>query len=59
MAQLLELREQVERCRRLARDCTDESARDTLLRLGDEYSAKALALDDADSPVENVGSDGT
>jgi hypothetical protein len=43
MAQSFHLREQAERCRRLARDSTDPSLRDSLLRLADEYAARASA----------------
>ena len=41
MAQSFHLREQAERCRRLARDSTDPSLRDSLMRLADEYTARA------------------
>jgi hypothetical protein len=41
MAQLFYLLEQIERCRRLARDSTDPVLRDSLLRLADEYAARA------------------
>jgi hypothetical protein len=41
MAQSFYLREQAERCRRLARDSTDPSLRDSLVQLADEYAARA------------------
>jgi hypothetical protein len=41
MAQLFYLLEQIERCRRLARDSTDPVLRDSLLRLAGEYAARA------------------
>jgi hypothetical protein len=43
MAQSPTLSEQAERCRRLARDSTDPRLRDTLMRLADEYTARASA----------------
>jgi hypothetical protein len=43
MAHSLPLREQAERCRRLARDCTNDDVRDGLLRLAAEYIAEAAA----------------
>jgi hypothetical protein len=51
MALSFHLREQAERCRRLARDSTDPSLRDSLLRLADEYAARASAQ-------ENDGTNG-
>lgn len=50
MAQSLHLREQAERCRRLARGSTDVSLRDRLLELADEYAARAAAAADPESP---------
>ena len=41
MAQLFYLVEQIERCLRLARDSTDPVLRDSLLKLADEYAARA------------------
>jgi hypothetical protein len=41
MAQSFHPREQAERCRRLARDSTDPVLRDSLMRLADEYAARA------------------
>jgi len=55
MAQSLHLREQAGRCRRLARDCTDQDARDGLFKLADEYSARAAALEVAESIVRKAG----
>jgi hypothetical protein len=43
MPQTAHLREQAERCRRLARDSTDPILHDSLLKLADEYSARADA----------------
>ena len=57
MAQSAEYRDKAERCRRLARDCTDQDAREALLKLGDEYSAHATALANAESRARNQGSD--
>jgi hypothetical protein len=61
MAQLFYLLEQVERCRRLARDSTDPVLRDGLLRLADEYAARADKLpnagEDGDTTVWQAGSD--
>jgi hypothetical protein len=56
MAQSLYFREQAGRCRRLARDCTDEHARDGLFKLANEYSARAAALDHAAQQVPEPGS---
>lgn len=57
MAQSLHLREQAERCRRLARDSTDTNVRDRLLELADEYAARAAAMEDPESPARDAGSD--
>jgi hypothetical protein len=46
MAQSPELREQAERCRRLARDCTDPELRDSLMKLAEEFTARAGAQAD-------------
>ena len=43
MDQPFYLREQAERCRRLARDCTDPMLRDSLLTLAEEYTGRASA----------------
>jgi hypothetical protein len=43
MAQAFCLREQAERCRRLARESTDPALRDSLLKLADEYTVRADA----------------
>jgi hypothetical protein len=40
MAKSFHLREQAERCRRLAHDCTDPALRDGLLRLAEGYAAR-------------------
>jgi hypothetical protein len=62
MAQLCYLLEQIERCRRLARDSTDPVLRDSLLRFADEYAARAGDLQNAaeysdDATVWQAGSD--
>jgi hypothetical protein len=61
MAQFFYLLEQIERCRRLARDSTDPVLRDSLLRLADEYAARAgdreNASEDDDATVWQAGSD--
>lgn len=49
MAQSFHLREQAERCRRLARDSTDPNLRDSLMRLADEYAARANARESDDA----------
>ena len=49
MAQSFHLREQAERCRRLARDSTDPNLRDSLMRLADEYAARASAQESEDA----------
>jgi hypothetical protein len=43
MAQSFPLREQAERCHRLARDSTDPVLRHDLLKLAEEYTARADA----------------
>jgi hypothetical protein len=48
MAQPFHLREQAERCRRLARDSTDPVLRDHLLKLAGEYTARADAGENDD-----------
>ena len=40
---LASLKEQAERCRRLARDSTDSALHDGLLKLADEYTVRADA----------------
>ena len=49
MAQSFQLREQAERCRRLARDSTDSVLRDSLLSLAEEYASRV------DAEAENDG----
>ena len=51
MARSFYLLEQAERCRRLARDSTDPSVRDSLFMLADEYTAKADAQEQDDEPA--------
>jgi hypothetical protein len=48
MAQSLYLREQAERCRRLARGTNDLVTQERLLKLAAEYRAQADAQDAAD-----------
>jgi hypothetical protein len=57
MAQSLHLREQAERCRGLAGDCTDLNLRGSLLRLAEEYAARAGAQVNDDTAVWQAGSD--
>jgi hypothetical protein len=57
MAASFYLREQAERCRRLARDSTDPALRDSLLRLAEEYAERAVAEKNDDPPVWQVGRD--
>jgi hypothetical protein len=65
MAQLFYLVEQIERCLRLARDSTDPVLRDSLLKLADEYAARAdkvengaaNASDNEDPTAWQAGSD--
>jgi CRP-like cAMP-binding protein len=59
MAQSLQLREQAERCRRLARGATDSSLQNRLLRLADEYAARAAALQGREIPIRDAGSENT
>jgi hypothetical protein len=56
MAQPFHLREQAERCRRLTRDSTDPSLRDSLLKLAEEYAARAGAQENGDTTVWQAGS---
>ena len=57
MAQSFHLREQAERCRRLARDCTDPALRDSLVRLAEEYAARAGAQENDDMTIWQAGAD--
>ena len=57
MAQSLHLREQAERCRRLARDTTDTILRERLFELADEYAARAAAMEDPESPARDASAD--
>ena len=52
MPQLFFLREQAERCRRLARDSTDLALRDSLVRLAEEYTARADAQENEEENRE-------
>jgi hypothetical protein len=51
MAQSFFLREQADRCRRLARSTSDSLTQERLLKLAAEYEAQADAQDDADEEV--------
>jgi hypothetical protein len=56
MPQSFPLREQAERCCRLARDSTDPVLRDHLLKLAEEYTARADAGENDNPPVRRAGS---
>jgi hypothetical protein len=51
MAQSFYLCEQAERCRRLDRDSTDRTSRESLLLLAEEYAAGANTEEDDGVPV--------
>jgi hypothetical protein len=57
MAQSFYLLEQAERCRRLARDSTDAVLRDDLLKLAEEYAARAGAQENEGTTVWQAGSE--
>ena len=57
MRSLYTFHEQAERCRRLARDSADANARGRLLELADDYAARAAAMEDRETPIQNAGSD--
>jgi hypothetical protein len=57
MAQSFHLREQAERCRRLARDSIDPVLQDSLFKLADDYAARAGAEEDEDMAVWRAKSD--
>jgi hypothetical protein len=57
MAESFYLREQAERCRRLARDSTDPTLRDSLFELGQEYIARAVAQETDDPAAWQAGPD--
>jgi hypothetical protein len=57
MAQYFHLREQAERCRRLARDSIDPALQDSLFKLADEYAARASAEENEDTAVWRASSD--
>ena len=57
MAQSSHLREQAERCRRLARGSTDPALRDSLLKLAEEYVARVGAQESDDKAVWQAGSE--
>jgi hypothetical protein len=52
MAQSIYLREQAERCRRLARESIDTALRESLLALADEDMTRAAALQGAETEFE-------
>jgi hypothetical protein len=54
MAQSFYLREQADRCRRLARSTSDSLTRERLEKLAAEYEAQATAQDDADEEAPAV-----
>ena len=56
MDQPFYLREQAERCRRLARDCTDPMLRDSLFTLAEEYTGRASAQENHETAVWRAGS---
>lgn len=54
MAQSFFLREQADRCRRLARSTSDTVTQERLFKLAAEYEAQADAQDDADGEAPAV-----
>jgi hypothetical protein len=54
MAQSFYLREQAERCRRLARSSSDTLTQERLFKLATEYEAQADAQDEADEDTPAV-----
>jgi len=54
MAQSFYLREQADRCRRLARSTSDAVTQERLFKLAAEYEAQADAQDDADEEAPAV-----
>jgi hypothetical protein len=54
MAQSFYLREQADRCRRLARGTSDPVTQERLFKLAAEYEAQADAQDDADEEAPAV-----
>jgi hypothetical protein len=55
MAHSLQLREQAERCRRLARDCTDPALRGCLLKPPENSARQASAAANDDMAVWQAG----
>jgi hypothetical protein len=53
--QLFYFREQADRCRRLARGCTDTTLRDDLLELADEYTARAVPMENPNAGPDDQG----
>jgi hypothetical protein len=54
MAQSFFLKEQADRCRRLARSTSDSLTQERLFKLAAEYEAQADAQDDADEEAPAV-----
>jgi hypothetical protein len=54
--QPFDLREQAERCRRLARDCTDPMLRDSLVTLAEEDTGRASVRENHETAVWQAGS---
>jgi hypothetical protein len=54
MTQTFYLREQADRCRRLARGSSDSVTQERLFKLAAEYDAQADAQDDADEEAPAV-----
>jgi 3-methyladenine DNA glycosylase AlkC len=57
MVQFFHFREQAERCRRLARDCSDPSLRESLLKLAQEYTAQANVQENDETETWHAGPD--
>ncbi len=57
MAKSFNLRDQAERCRRLARGSNDAVTQERLLKLANEYDARADAEDIADGTSSRISHD--
>jgi len=55
MAQSFYLREQADRCRRLAHGTNDAVTRERLLSLATEYDTRAASQDGAEEPAARLG----
>jgi len=55
MAQSFYLREQADRCRRLAHGTNDAVTRERLLSLATEYDTRAASQDGAEEPTARLG----